>query len=74
MACFSDNADGTPSERLVEFFGSGQIDQLVRNAIQLCWMALARNSRTPDELRKQIERLVNRALEDFREDLGVFGK
>jgi hypothetical protein len=51
-----------------------QIDQAVRQAIQSCWMSLTKERRTPDELEKQIRRIVDRALKDFREDREAFGK
>ena len=59
-------------ERMAEFFGPGQIDQTVRQAIQFCWMGLPKERRNPDELEKQIRRIVERALKDFRDDLDAF--
>jgi len=57
-----------------EFFGTGQIDQSVRQAVQFCWMALPKERRTPEELEKQLRRLLERALKDFREDRAAFGQ
>jgi len=46
----------------------------IRQAIQQCWMLLAKEKRTPEELESQIRRIVDRALKDFREDLDAFGR
>jgi len=62
------------AERMAEVFGPAGIDQFIRQAIQQCWMLLAKEKRTPEELETQIRRLVDRALRDFRDDLDVFGR
>jgi hypothetical protein len=49
-------------------------DQAVRQAVQYCWMSLPKERRTPDELEKEIRRIVDRALKDFRDDRTAFGK
>ncbi len=66
--------EGEAAERMAEFFGAGQIDQSVRQAVQFCWMALPKERRTPEELEKQLRRLLERALKDFREDRAAFGQ
>jgi len=71
MESFRVEGEGA-EERMAELFGPGQVDQSLRQAIQFCWMGLAKDRRTPDELEKQIHRLVNRALKDFREDIEAF--
>jgi len=62
------------SERMADLFGPGQVDQSVRQAIQVCWMALPKERRNGDELERQIRRIVERALKDFREDSDAFGR
>jgi hypothetical protein len=37
-------------------------------------MALPKERRNPDELERQIRRLVDRALKDFREDCQAFAR
>jgi len=64
--------DEGAEERMAEFFGPGQIDQEIRNAIHFCWMALPKDRRNLEEVEKQIRRLVDRALKDFREDSEAF--
>ena len=58
---------------MAELWGPGQVDQTIRQAIQFCWMSLPKEKRTVDELEKQIRRLVERALKDYREDRESFG-
>jgi hypothetical protein len=41
---------------------------MLRQAVQLCWMALPKERRNADELERQMRRLIDRALKDFRED------
>lgn len=78
MAVFSSWGSGeeseNPAERMADFFGPGQVDQTVRQAIHFCWMALPKDRKTADELEKQIRRIVDRALKDFREDSEQFGR
>ncbi len=51
-----------------------QIDQMIRQAIQFCWMALPKERRNAEEVESQVRRLVDRAMEDFREDREAFGR
>jgi hypothetical protein len=66
--------EGDAVEKMADFFGPGQIDQLIRQAVQYCWTALPKERRTAEEVEKQIRRFVERALKDFREDREAFGK
>ncbi len=61
------------AERMAEMFGPGQIDHMVRQAIQFCWMGLPKERRSTEEVETQIRRIVERALKDFREDREAFG-
>ena len=62
------------AKKMAEMFGPGQIDQMIRQGIQFCWMALPKDRRNADELEKQVRRIVDRALNDFREDLEQFNR
>lgn len=62
------------SETMAEMFGPGQIDQMIRQGIHFCWMALPKDRKNADELEKQIRRIVDRALKDFREDQEEFSR
>ena len=48
------------------------VDQSLRQAVQFCWMALPKAKRNPDEVERQIRRLLDRALRDLREDAAEF--
>ena len=66
------SGDEGDEEKLREFFGAGQVDQMVRQAIQTCWMALPNRKRNIDELRRQLNRMIERALRDMEEDRKEF--
>lgn len=74
IASSSNEGGENPVERMADFFGPGQVDQTIRQAIHFCWMALPKDRKTADELEKQIRRIVDRALKDFREDSEQFGR
>lgn len=67
------NDDG-PMEKMRDMFGPGHVDQIVRSAIQTCWMALPKDRRTVGEVEKEMRRLVDRAIANLREDLAAFGR
>ena len=60
-------------DKMRSMFGPGQVDQGVRQAIQMCWMMLPEGSKTVDELEKQFRRIVDRAIKDLRDDSDAFG-
>ena len=68
------SSDENAGEKMAEFFGPGQVDQTIRQAIHFCWMALPKDRKNVDELEKQVHRIVDRALKDFREDSQQFGR
>jgi hypothetical protein len=58
-----------------EFFrslGPQHIDTSIRQTIEFCWMMMPEATRNADELERQIRRIVDRALKDFREDQAAF--
>ena len=59
-------------EAFRDMFGPGHVDQVIRQAIQVCWMGLPKEKRNLDEVERQIHRLVERALKDLREDFTSF--
>lgn len=67
-----DSGDDDAAERMSEMFGPAQIDQMIRQGIQFCWMSLPKDRRNVDELERQVRRIVERALNDFREDQKQF--
>ncbi|HZL37332.1 MAG TPA: hypothetical protein VFC78_18585 [Tepidisphaeraceae bacterium] len=78
MAQFSLSSAGADdeyaAEKMSDFFGPGQVDQTVRQAIHFCWMTLPKERKNADELEKQMRRIVDRALKDFRNDAEQFGR
>jgi ATP-dependent Clp protease ATP-binding subunit ClpC len=58
--------DDSGDAKRFEMFSPAQVDQFVRQAIQVCWMSLPKERRTLDELEAQIRHLVDRAMRDFR--------
>jgi len=61
-----------PMEDMQQMFGPGHVDQTVRQTIQSCWMALPKSRRNIEEVEKQVRRIFERALKDFREDAAAF--
>lgn len=45
---------------------------MIRQGVHFCWISLPKSRRNADELERQIRRIVDRALLDFREDLDEF--
>jgi hypothetical protein len=72
MAMFEANDPGA-ADKMREMLGPGDVDQLIRQAIHLCWMMLPAGKRTIDELERQLRRIVERAIKDLREDTNAFG-
>ncbi|MCA9007540.1 MAG: hypothetical protein KDA70_19870, partial [Planctomycetaceae bacterium] len=60
-------------DKMRDLFSPAQVDQSVRQALQLCWMMLPQDKRNVDELELQFRRIVDRALENIREDDQAFG-
>jgi hypothetical protein len=57
---------------MAKLFGPTQVDQAIRQAIQMCWMSLPESRKTADEVEQQVRRIVDRALKNFREDHDAF--
>jgi hypothetical protein len=49
------------------------VDEVLRNAIHICWMMLPPDRKTVENLEKEMRRLLDRALQDLREDAEAFG-
>ncbi len=71
FAC-SSGGDAGDAERH-RMLMSPQVDQSLRMAVQFCWMALPKEKRNPEEVERQLRRLLDRALRDLREDAAEFG-
>jgi len=55
-------------------FSPNELDQDVRHAIKSCWAALPEQIRNVNEVERQVRRIVDRALRDFRDDFEDFFK
>lgn len=65
--------DPEMNRKMREMFGPAHVDQQLRSAMQMCWMLLPDDRRTVDELEKQFRRMIDRAIQDFRDDADAFG-
>jgi hypothetical protein len=68
-----DPRDPDEMKRMRAIFSPQQVDQQIRQAIQLCWMALPPEKQNVEEIERQIRRIVERALRDLKEDADSFG-
>jgi len=66
--------DEEAAKHMADFFGPGQVDQTIRQAIHFCWISLPDHRKNVDEVEKEVRRIVDRALRDFREDSEQFGR
>ena len=74
MAYFASmKGDDESFDKIREFLSPAQVDHSVRQALQMCWMMLPKDKRNADELESQFRRIVDRALQDMREDDQAFG-
>lgn len=69
----SGGSDMADMSKMAAMFGPGQVDQMIKQAIQICWMMLPPDKKNADELESTIRRIVDRALQNFREDAATFG-
>jgi histone H3/H4 len=53
--------------------GPHVVDQLVRQAISVCWMVVPDEKRTVKDVEAEVRRVVERALENLRQDAASFG-
>jgi len=67
-----DPTDPDAQNRMRAMFGPQQVDHQIRMAIQCCWMSLPDNKKNVKEVEKQMRRLFERAIKDFRTDSASF--
>ena len=46
---------------------------MFRNAVGICWMMLPDDQKNVDAVEREVRRLIDRILMDFREDATAFG-
>ncbi|HAW28549.1 hypothetical protein [Gimesia maris] len=69
-----DPDDEESFDKMRDLFSPAQVDQSVRQALQMCWMMLPQDKRNVDELEQQFRRIVDRALKNMRDDDQAFGE
>ena len=72
MAFFSSN-DPDAADRMRGMFGPQQVDQEIRQAISMCWMMMPDDKKNPEAVAAEIRRIVERALDNLKEDARAFG-
>jgi ATP-dependent Clp protease ATP-binding subunit ClpC len=55
------------------FLGPHAVDQMIRQAITMCWIMLPDDKRSISTVESEIRRLVDRALANLKEDAQAFG-
>jgi hypothetical protein len=63
----------THAKGMRDLMGPFMVDQAIRQAITHCWMMLPEEQRSAEKVEQEMQRLVQRALEDFKEDVASFG-
>ncbi len=72
--CTSSSGDDAEShEKMRKMFGPQAVDQQIRQAISTCWMILPDERKNVAEVETEIRRLVDRALDNLRQDAKAFG-
>jgi hypothetical protein len=71
MAYFPNN-DPETRDQMRSFMGPGQVDHMIRQAIQLAWVMLPDDRKTVVEVERVIRQVVDRALEELRQDADTF--
>ena len=72
-ACSSDENPEEARKAMRDMFGPQAVDQAIRQAISTCWMVLPDDKKNVASVEAEIRRIVERALENLREDSRVFG-
>ena len=62
------DADGMEPDKLRKLMGPGGADHALRSAINMVWMTLPPDKKSLAELEKEVQRLVERAFRNMRED------
>jgi hypothetical protein len=60
------------SDNMRSMFSPTQVDQTVRQALQICWMMLPNDRRSPEVVEAEFRRIAERAIRDFKEDHKAF--
>jgi hypothetical protein len=72
-ACSNDENSEEQHKTMRDMFGPQSVDQAIRQAISTCWMVLPDDKKNVACVEAEIRRIVDRALENLREDSKAFG-
>ena len=72
MEISSCSPSGKDDPRVRESIGAGYVDQSIRHGIQICWGALPKERKNIEEVKRQMQRLLDRAIRDLEEDRKEF--
>ena len=74
MSAFAGSSGGPEDmDKQRAFFGPHVVDHEIRRAIGMCWMSLPRERQNVEHVSAEMRRLLERALDDLREDAAAFG-
>ena len=62
------NDDDVDPQEFANALGPGAVDHMLRRAMDICWMTMARDRRSVDGLAEEMRRLLERAIQDMRQD------
>ena len=65
--------DDDPSKPLSSNIGPGQVDLMIKQAIQFAWLSLPQSQRTIGNTEALIRRIVDRNLDAMKEDGKALG-
>ncbi len=65
---------GSEREKPFANLSSFQLDTQLRELIGLLWLILPEEQKTVENLRKEVVRLTNRALDDFEKGIEKYGR
>lgn len=71
--CHVSGGGEEPGEGMRSMLGPMGADQAIRQAISTCWMMLPEDKKTIETVESEIRRLLDRALNDLKEDAQSFG-
>lgn len=69
--CSSDDPESV--KKMQAMFGPQQVDQEIRQAISVCWMMMPEDKKNPVAVAAEIQRIVDRAIANLKEDAVAFG-
>jgi hypothetical protein len=69
----SDDDPEKDSKSMRDMFGPTVVDNAIRQAISMCWMAMPDSNKNVAAVEAEIRRITERALANLKEDATAFG-